>query len=65
MSLNYYASFVIHQPGAEHVTQYSGVVELSQKLRRELSTQELARMLANNLDVDAGDVEVLQWGLIH
>jgi hypothetical protein len=65
MSAQYYASFVIHQPGHEAVTQYCGVVELEAHPRICLGARELTRMLASNLDVDCEDVEVLQWGPIH
>jgi hypothetical protein len=65
MSTPYYASFFVHHPREQGVTQYCGIIEMARRSARELGTRELAVLLARNLDVDSEDVEVLQWGPVH
>ena len=65
MSKPYYASFFVHDAGEEAVTQYCGVIEMRPRNDREIGSRELAALLAQNLDVETDDVEVLQWGPVH
>lgn len=65
MSAQYYTSFLIHGADQEAATEYSGIVETQQRLPTVYSPTEVADLLARNLDVDAGNVEVLQWGPLH
>jgi hypothetical protein len=65
MSTPYYASFFVHDPREEAVTQYCGVIELARPARNQPGPRDLAVLLARNLDVDCDDVEVLQWVPVH
>ena len=65
MSSQYYASFVIRDDRTEAATEYAGIIELEETPRCPIGGQELATMVARNLDVDVADVEVLQWGVVH
>ena len=65
MSTPYYASFFVHDPHEQGVTQYCGIIEMARENPRELRARDLAALLARNLDVNSEDVEVLQWGPVH
>lgn len=65
MSSKYYAHFTA--PGASHRAEgeWCGIVELSAPLRVARERQELALVLACNLDLEVEEVRVLEWSRLH
>jgi hypothetical protein len=65
MPNKYYAHFVTDTPEANHCGEYSGVVVLPNPLRPQRESRDLRVLLARNLDLNAEDIKILNWALLH
>jgi hypothetical protein len=64
MSIKYYTHFRLKESEPGALSEYRGVVELSQALSRS-DTKAAAAILARNLECESGDVSVLQWSRLQ
>lgn len=65
MSSKYYTHFIAQSEDAIDYSEYRGVVELLGKSAKVEGNREIARMLARSFDLDAADIQVLQWHQLH
>lgn len=65
MSARYYTHFVTPAEGTLQAHEWSGVVELGRELDQKSGTGELARLLAQNLELESDDIRILQWARLH
>jgi len=65
MHAKYYTRFLLKagEPGCSD--EYSGVVELNQPANTVLDPQEIEAILARNFNLEAQDVELLNWSRVH
>ena len=65
MRAKYYTRFLLRS-GEEHMAdEYSGVVELNQGLDQVLDVTEIEALLAQNFQMEAEHVELLNWSRLH
>lgn len=65
MRAKYYTRFLLRS-GEEHLAdEYSGVVELNQGLDQILDVTEIEALLAQNFQMEAEHVELLNWSRLH
>lgn len=65
MSSRYYAHFIAEADEAGLDGEYSGVVELSAPLKACREPRELRLLLARNFELDAEDIRILNWAVLH
>jgi hypothetical protein len=72
MTVKYYTHFVLTEPGrrrassrAETVREYSGIIELNRALSPGRNADEVAAILARDLDLDARRVKVIDCSRLH
>lgn len=65
MSSRYYAHFIAEAEERELDGEYSGVVELAAPLKTCREPRELRRLLARNFELDAEDIRILNWAVLH
>ena len=65
MSRRYYTHFVADSQEAAATGEYSGVVELPVPLRPQRELKELRAQLARSFELDAEDIRILNWALLH
>ncbi len=61
----YYTHFIAGKDGHTPHGEWSAVVELSRPLRLAAEARELSQVLASSLDMEAGDICVLNWSRLH
>jgi hypothetical protein len=64
MSVKYYTHFVLHEPMPTCMSEFRGVIELSNALSRGDSKQAAA-VLAKTLECESKDITILQWSRLH
>lgn len=65
MHAKYYTRFLLKAGEAGYADEYTGVVELSQPADAVLDPQEIEAILARNFNLEAKDVELLNWSRVH
>jgi hypothetical protein len=65
MHAKYYTRFLLKSGDAEMADEYTGVVELNQPANTVLDPQEIEAILAKNFNLEANDVELLNWSRVH
>jgi len=65
MSTRYYAHFVTDGPEPRLAGEYSGVVEVAAPLRPQRELRELRCLLAQNFELEAEDIRILDWARVH
>ncbi len=65
MHAKYYTRFLLKAGEAEFADEYTGVVELNQPANTVLDPHEIEAILAKNFNLDATDVELLNWSRVH
>lgn len=67
MTTRYYASFFVHSGAGRISFEYDGVVEVAgaEPSVEETRGDDLARLVASNLEVSTSDVHVVEWHRLH
>jgi len=65
MQAKYYTRFLLKSGGTDFADEYTGVVELNQPANTVLDPQEIEAILAKNFNLEANDVELLNWSRVH
>ena len=65
MSSRYYAHFIAEAEERELDGEYSGVVELSSPLKPWREPRELRALIARNFELEADDIRILNWAVLH
>ena len=65
MHAKYYTRFLLKSGEADLADEYTGVVELNQPANTVLDPQEIEAILAKNFNLEANDVELLNWSRVH
>ena len=65
MEEKYYTHFLLVDGGHEEYTEFRGIVEVMRYSESEFEDDDVRQMLADNLEVEADDVTVLQWSRVH
>lgn len=65
MRAKYYTRFLLRSFEENLADEYSGVVELNHARDRVLEPCEIEAILAQNFDMDAEQVELLNWSRLH
>lgn len=61
----YYAHFVVAEPGLDDLGEFSGVVEVAAHFNAGLQQHQAQEILADNLEVDTEDLQLLHWSRLH
>ncbi|MEL7450925.1 MAG: hypothetical protein AAFN78_17055 [Pseudomonadota bacterium] len=61
----YYTHFLLSEPNASTCGEFRGVVEISRISSDDLEQAEVQRILADNFDVDAEEVTIIDWSRLH
>lgn len=64
MSAKFYACFVVQHAPSSGCREFGGVVEINPAFCG-LNFDDVAEILAEDLDIDAGDVRVYHWSRLH
>ena len=65
MQAKYYTRFLLKSGDPGFADEYTGVVELNQPANTVLDPQEIEAILAKNFNLEANDVELLNWSRVH
>ena len=65
MRAKYYTRFLLRAEDEEFADEYSGVVELNHDADRVLDPVEIEGLLAQNFELAAENVELLNWSRLH
>lgn len=66
MGVKYYTHFVLTgESGQGAAQEFSGVVELSGPTDRACGTHEIEALLAQNFDVQSGEVRLINWSRLQ
>ncbi|MEM7282166.1 MAG: hypothetical protein AAF438_11115 [Pseudomonadota bacterium] len=65
MSIKYYASFLLQEASDDDYKHCSGIVEVDRPVFHPFDNKEIERMLAEGLDVDEDEVQILHWDRLH
>jgi hypothetical protein len=65
MRAKYFTQFLLKSADPGFADEYTGVVELSQPADTVLETQEIEAILAQNFNLEADHVELLNWSRVH
>ena len=65
MRAKYYTRFLLRSAEQGFADEYSGVVELNTAANRVLDPDEIEELLAVNFEMEADDVELLNWSRLH
>jgi hypothetical protein len=65
MQAKYYTRFLLKSVEAGYADEYTGVVELSQPADAVLDPADIESILASNFNLEANDVELLNWSRVH
>jgi hypothetical protein len=61
----YYAHFIADSYSVAHAGEWSGVVELTRPLSVLREERELSQVLAGSLDLEAEEIQILDWSVLH
>jgi hypothetical protein len=65
MRAKYYTRFLLRSSELGSADEYSGVVELNQLRNQVLEATEIEELLAQNFQMEAEHVELLNWSRLH
>ena len=65
MHAKYYTRFLLKSGEEDLADEYTGVVELNQPANTVLDPHEIEAILAKNFNLEANDVELLNWSRVH
>lgn len=65
MRAKYYTRFLLRTDEEHIADEYSGVVELNQGHDQILDVTEIEALLAQNFQMEAEHVELLNWSRLH
>lgn len=65
MSAKYYACFILQEQTTSGCRELGGVVEVDAALQDVLSFDDVAEILADDLEVTSGEVKVYHWSRLH
>jgi hypothetical protein len=65
MRAKYYTRFLLRSSEHDSADEYSGVVELNQHTNQVLDVNEIEALLAQNFEMKAEHVELLNWSRLH
>ena len=65
MRAKYYTRFLLRTGDRDFADEYSGVVELNHDADRVLDPVEIEGLLAQNFEMAAENVELLNWSRLH
>ena len=64
MRKKYYTHFLLNERKG-NCSEYSGVVEINRLAQHEFEGDEIQTLLAQNFDLEAEEVTVLDWSRLH
>ena len=65
MRAKYYTRFLLRSSEESFADEYSGVVELNHGVDQVLDPTDIEAMLAKNFQMEAEQVELLNWSRLH
>ena len=65
MRAKYYTRFLLRSTEMNFADEYSGVVELNHPQDEILDPVEIEALLAKNFEMEAENVELLNWSRLH
>jgi hypothetical protein len=65
MRAKYYTRFLLRSGEPSCADEYSGVVELTHERDQLLDTTDIEELLAQNFQMEAEHVELLNWSRLH
>lgn len=65
MTAKYYACFVLQQVSSNGCRELGSVVEIDERFGAMLSFDDVAEMLADNLDLSPDNLTVFHWSRVH
>ncbi len=65
MRTKYYTRFLLRSAEQIEADEYSGVVEVKHSRDQILEAGEIEALLAQNFELDAENVELLNWSRLH
>ena len=65
MRAKYYTRFLLRSDEQGFADEYSGVVEVNAAAEQVLDTVEIEALLAKNFEMEAENVELLNWSRLH
>lgn len=65
MRSKYYTRFLLRNEAPADADEYSGVVELKHDRDQVLEADEIEELLAQNFQMEAENVELLNWARLH
>ncbi len=65
MRAKYYTRFLLRSADEGFADEYSGVVELNTGANQVLDPTEIEELLAKNFEMEAENVELLNWSRLH
>lgn len=65
MRAKYYTRFLLRSEDQGYADEYSGVVEVSARVEQVLCPKEIEELLAQNFELEAESVELLNWSRLH
>ncbi|RMF98222.1 MAG: hypothetical protein D6727_03320 [Gammaproteobacteria bacterium] len=65
MRAKYYTRFLLRSADEGFADEYSGVVELNTAVNQVLDPAEIEELLAKNFEMEAENVELLNWSRLH
>lgn len=65
MQEKYYTHFLLSDPTSNGMSEYKGVVELYRVSESSLSDEDICGILAENFELDAEEVTLIQWSRLH
>ena len=65
MRKKFYTRFLMRSADDGYADEYSGVVEVSAPQDQVLDPLEIEVLLAKNFELEADDIELLNWSRLH
>ena len=65
MRAKYYTQFLLRSVDQGGADEYSGVVEVKHSTDQVLEAEEIEALLAQNFEMDAENIELLNWSRLH
>ena len=65
MTAKYYTQFILTDTEYRGGNEFSGVVELSQPMDRDMDTRDIEAILARNFDLQQSAVKLVSWSRLH
>ena len=65
MRAKFYTRFLLRSDEQGYADEYSGVVEVNGGVEQVLDPHEIETLLAQNFEIEADNVELLNWSRLH